>query len=231
MLDVRDQQREKSRRRAARHNAVPHEILGILIHSAVDGIAMGAISVTSNTSLELVVFLAMILHKMPAAIGVTSLLLKKKDKTNAEINLQLFYFCASAPLTAFITYALFTTSILFSWTSSASGPLSPSALGLCLLFSGGTFLFTIAAHVMPELQQHHDGATNATPRPHHGHHHSHGGAGSAAILEGESDFEGEQHDTASGNTESVALEWPYLLCLIAGIIAPFFLSHGHTHSH
>jgi hypothetical protein len=49
--------------------------IGILVHSAIDGLALGAISVSDNSSLELVVFFAIILHKAPAAFGLTSFLL------------------------------------------------------------------------------------------------------------------------------------------------------------
>ena len=34
---------------------------------------------------------------------------------------------------------------------SLPSPSSPATVGLCLLFSGGTFLFTIAVHIMPSL--------------------------------------------------------------------------------
>ena len=49
--------------------------IGILVHSAIDGLALGAISVSDNSSLELVVFFAIIMHKAPAAFGLSSFLL------------------------------------------------------------------------------------------------------------------------------------------------------------
>ena len=53
--------------------ATPHSntaLLGILTHSAIDGLALGAISVSENAALELVVFLAIILPQ--GARGVRS---------------------------------------------------------------------------------------------------------------------------------------------------------------
>ncbi|KAL8830995.1 MAG: hypothetical protein Q9170_005480, partial [Blastenia crenularia] len=52
--------------------------LGLVIHAAADGIALGAShSSGSSTSLGLVIFLAIMIHKAPAAFGLTSVLLKQ----------------------------------------------------------------------------------------------------------------------------------------------------------
>ena len=49
--------------------------LGLLIHAAVDGVALGSASLTQNGSLSMLVFFAIILHKGPAAFGLASHLL------------------------------------------------------------------------------------------------------------------------------------------------------------
>ena len=49
--------------------------LGLLVHNVADGIAMGAASAGVNKSLETIVFLAIIMHKAPAAFGLSALLL------------------------------------------------------------------------------------------------------------------------------------------------------------
>jgi zinc transporter ZupT len=46
--------------------------LGLLVHAATDGIAMGAASKEDSRNLELFIFFALMLHKAPAAFALTS---------------------------------------------------------------------------------------------------------------------------------------------------------------
>jgi zinc transporter 9 len=169
--------------------AAPHfdqtATVGILVHSAIDGLALGAISVSDNSSLELVVFFAIILHKAPAAFGLTSFLMHQ-GRTHSEVRKHLLYFSLAAPLTSLATFISFGyyNALAGSNSLSASSPDGQALLGLCLLFSAGTFLFTIAVHILPEIQQ-----------------------------------DGKQ-----------AAEWPMVVCLISGILAPLGFS-GHSHGH
>ena len=48
---------------------------GLVVHAAADGIALGAASLTDKTEIEFIIFLAIMLHKAPAAFGLTSFLL------------------------------------------------------------------------------------------------------------------------------------------------------------
>ena len=50
--------------------------LGLIVHAAADGIALGAAASTAKSDLQLVVFLAIMLHKAPAAFGLTGKMLK-----------------------------------------------------------------------------------------------------------------------------------------------------------
>jgi zinc transporter 9 len=45
------------------------------VHAAADGIALGAASLTDKAEIEFIIFLAIMLHKAPAAFGLTSFLL------------------------------------------------------------------------------------------------------------------------------------------------------------
>lgn len=68
-----------------------------------DGIALGAAATTSHADVEMVVFLAIILHKAPAAFAlVTFLLHEGLDKARAKRHLLMF--SLSAPTASFITY-------------------------------------------------------------------------------------------------------------------------------
>jgi zinc transporter ZupT len=49
--------------------------VGLLVHNVADGLAMGAASAGTDRRLEAIVFLAIILHKAPAAFGLCTVLL------------------------------------------------------------------------------------------------------------------------------------------------------------
>lgn len=113
--------------------------IGLIIHSVADGIALGAStagSTGSSSSLGIVVFLAIMLHKAPAAFGMTSVLLKQGvSKRTARAHLAVF--SLAAPTGAVGTWLI--VNVL------GSGRLGGEAgmvwwTGLVLLFSGGTFL-------------------------------------------------------------------------------------------
>ena len=111
--------------------------LGLCIHAAADGIALGASSSsTSTTSLSLIIFVAIMVHKAPAAFGLTSVLLKQGlGKRLARAHLVVF--SLAAPVGAVGTWVVV--------RSLGGGGNSEPALmkwwaGVLLLFSGGTFL-------------------------------------------------------------------------------------------
>ena len=43
--------------------------LGLVVHAAADGIALGAAATTNQTDVEMIVFLAIMLHKVGIALG------------------------------------------------------------------------------------------------------------------------------------------------------------------
>ncbi|KAJ9639434.1 hypothetical protein H2199_006467 [Coniosporium tulheliwenetii] len=84
----------------------PATTIGLVIHAAADGIALGASTSTStseSTKLGLVVFVALMIHKAPAAFGLTSVLLKQGfSKRTARMHLVVF--SLAAPVGALVTY-------------------------------------------------------------------------------------------------------------------------------
>ena len=50
-------------------------LLGFLMHSLADGIAFGSVAISGNLKTEFIVFLAVIIHKFPAAFGLSCFLL------------------------------------------------------------------------------------------------------------------------------------------------------------
>lgn len=110
--------------------------VGLVIHAFADGIALGASSTAPSTSLSLIIFIAIMLHKAPAAFGLTSVLLKQGlSKRTARTHLILF--SLSAPAGAVFTWAV--VHALGRSTLGGDDGLTWTT-GWVLLFSGGTFL-------------------------------------------------------------------------------------------
>ncbi|KYM76907.1 Zinc transporter ZIP9-A [Atta colombica] len=77
--------------------------LGLVVHAAVDGVALGAAATTSQADVEMIVFLAIMLHKAPAAFGLVSFLLHEGvDKK--RISRHLLIFSLAAPCLTLVTY-------------------------------------------------------------------------------------------------------------------------------
>ena len=109
---------------------------GLVIHAAADGIALGASSSTPNAGLGFIVFLAIMVHKAPAAFGLTSVLLKQGlSKRSARAHLLVFSLAAPAG-------AMTTWLIVQVLLGGAVGDENTTKwwTGVLLLFSAGTFL-------------------------------------------------------------------------------------------
>lgn len=124
-----------------RNRATP--TLGLVIHASADGIALGAAATTSHRDVEMIIFLAIMLHKAPAAFSLVVFLLHRGLK-HSTIRRHLLAFSLSAPLAALITY--------FGLSQSGKEALRRNnATGIAMLFSAGTFLYVATVHVLPEL--------------------------------------------------------------------------------
>lgn len=110
---------------------------GLVIHAAADGIALGASTSSSNTSLSFIIFLAIMIHKAPAAFGLTSVLLKQGLSKRAARG-HLLLFSLAAPAGALATWAV--AHALGGGGSVGSEEGTKWWTGMLLLFSGGTFL-------------------------------------------------------------------------------------------
>lgn len=110
--------------------------IGLVVHACADGIALGASSTAPSTSLSLVIFFAIMLHKAPAAFGLTSVLLRQGlSKKTARTHLA--FFSLAAPAGALATWAI----VHAFGRGRLGGDESLTWLtGWVLCFSGGTFL-------------------------------------------------------------------------------------------
>ena len=174
--------------------------IGLVIHAAADGIALGASSTTAHRNLSLIIFFAIMVHKAPAAFGLTSILLKQGlSKRTARGHLVLF--SLAAPVGAITTY------ILANVVGGIRGGTEEGTTfwtGMLLLFSGGTFLY-VAMHAMQETSQ--------------GHHESHGGP---AMANGYADGREAQQSQEKPSLRDLG-------AAVFGMVLPLFLQIGHAH--
>lgn len=117
--------------------------IGLVVHAAADGIALGAAVTTSHTDIEMIVFTAIMLHKAPAAFGLVTFLMHE-GLDRVKIRKHLLIFALAAPVLAIVTY--------FGISQSTKEKLtSMNATGIAMLFSAGTFLYVATVHVLPEI--------------------------------------------------------------------------------
>lgn len=111
--------------------------LGLVIHAAADGIALGASSASQNLALGAIIFLAIMLHKAPAAFGLTAVLLRG-GLGKRQVRGHLLVFSLAAPVGALVTWILLA---LLGGDLTGEGADVQWWTGVLLLFSGGTFLW------------------------------------------------------------------------------------------
>ncbi|ACY70501.1 zinc transporter ZIP9 [Drosophila virilis] len=188
--------------------------LGLVVHAAADGVALGAAATTSHQDVEIIVFLAIMLHKAPAAFGLVSFLLHEKVERQ-QIRKHLGIFSLSAPLLTLLTY--------FGIGQEQRETLnSVNATGIAMLFSAGTFLYVATVHVLPELTQ--GGCSHPNRK---------GGPGKYDYHAIEESREAATNDSsANGSAQSYnvqGLRYSELIIMICGALLPLVITFGHQH--
>jgi len=97
-------------------------LMGLLIHCACDGLAMGASAVSGSASSSMGIFLAIIMHKAPGAFGLASVLMGRESPAEGNFSSRPFafintcpfvvkrklrLFCAMAPLSSLAFFIFF----------------------------------------------------------------------------------------------------------------------------
>lgn len=181
--------------------------IGLVVHAAADGIALGAAATTSHKDVEMIVFLAIMLHKAPAAFGLVSFLLHEGIERQ-RIRKHLAVFSAAAPLLTLLTY--------FCIGQDQKETMeSVNATGIAMLFSAGTFLYVATVHVLPELTSHGGGGHSHGSNPQVKYSHLEQGAAPGSA--------------AAGHKGYGALRNLELIVLVTGALLPLLLTMGHHH--
>jgi zinc and cadmium transporter len=111
--------------------------LGISLHSLLDGLALGAGLMLPH--LGPVVLLAVIIHKMPDSISITSILLSAGWSRRKVAMLSLL-FSLTTPIGALLAYFFFRA-------------LSPENIAVAIGVSSGTFLAIATADILPQVHR------------------------------------------------------------------------------
>lgn len=111
--------------------------LGISLHSLLDGIALGAGLLLPQ--LGPVVLLAVIVHKMPDSISISSILLSAGWQRRKVAALNVL-FALTTPVGALLAYLFFRT-------------LSEAEVAVAIGISAGTFLAIATADILPQVHR------------------------------------------------------------------------------
>ena len=114
--------------------------VGIGFHSILDGIAIGA---GTMMNLSFIIIFAVTIHKFPAALALSSLLVKGKEYTKKKILLSMFIFALATPVGALVAVFVF---------QGVDDYVIATALGI----SAGTFLFISIGDLLPTVYEEHE---------------------------------------------------------------------------
>ncbi|KAL1744425.1 ZIP zinc transporter-domain-containing protein [Schizophyllum fasciatum] len=115
--------------------------MGLAVHALADGLALGAAARDDEGGLGWVVFLALLVHKAPTALALSTSLLATSSLSREQCRTHLAVFSAATPAGALAAYALF--AVLGT---------GQAWVGATLLFSGGTFLY-VATVLQPVTEE------------------------------------------------------------------------------
>ncbi len=112
-------------------------VLGLSLHSAADGLAIGSAAAGSSEAVTAAVALAVLIHKVPAAFSLGVFSMHEREDRNDAIRDVVLFSIATPLMIIFSFYAL--------------EGLDEHLIALAMLFSGGTFLYVSAVDTLPDI--------------------------------------------------------------------------------
>ncbi len=120
------------------HTAAPLLlVLGLSLHSAADGLAIGSAAAGSSEAVTTAVALAVLIHKVPAAFSLGVFSMHEREDRNDSIR-DVVLFSIATPLMIVVSFY-------------ALEGLDEHLIALAMLFSGGTFLYVAAVDTLPDI--------------------------------------------------------------------------------
>ena len=112
-------------------------VVGLSLHSIMDGIAIGAAYALGELVLSMQLALVILMHKFPAAFSLSAYSLHERNNRRHSL-MDLVLFALTTPLAIVLS-----SQILSS--------IDQSILGLMLLFSAGSFIYVATVDVLPSI--------------------------------------------------------------------------------
>lgn len=111
--------------------------VGLSVHAAADGLAIGSAAVAGDATFSMLVALAVLLHRVPAAFSLGMFAIHETGDLKVA-NAGIIGFALATPVTILVSYLVL---------DSAGNEL----IALSLLFSAGTFVYVATVDTLPEI--------------------------------------------------------------------------------
>ncbi|MBT4060112.1 MAG: ZIP family metal transporter [Euryarchaeota archaeon] len=112
-------------------------VLGLTLHAATDGLAIGAAAASGSVSITATIALAVLIHKGPAAFSLGVFSMHERNERKDSIR-DVVIFSLATPIMMIIAYF-------------ALEDLETHLIGLAMLFSAGTFLYIATVDTLPDI--------------------------------------------------------------------------------
>jgi len=112
-------------------------VLGLSLHSAADGLAIGSAAAGSSEAVTAIVALAVLIHKVPAAFSLGVFSTHERNERNDSIK-DVVLFSVATPVMIMVSFY-------------ALEGLDEHMIALAMLFAGGTFLYVATVDTLPDI--------------------------------------------------------------------------------
>ena len=120
------------------HRAAPWLlVLGLSLHSAADGLAIGSAAAGASQAVTALVAMAVLIHKVPAAFSLGVFSMHERENRNDSIR-DVALFALATPVMIMISFY-------------ALEGLDEHLIALAMLFAAGTFLYVATVDTLPDI--------------------------------------------------------------------------------
>jgi zinc transporter ZupT len=112
-------------------------VLGLTLHAATDGLAIGAAAASGSVSITATIALAVLIHKGPAAFSLGIFSMHERSNRNDSIR-DIVIFSLATPIMMMIAFFVLQD-------------LETHLIGMAMLLSAGTFLYIATVDTLPDI--------------------------------------------------------------------------------
>ena len=112
-------------------------VLGLSLHSAADGLAIGSAAAGTSEAVTALVALAVLIHKVPAAFSLGVFSMHERENRNDSIR-DIVMFSLATPVMILVSF----------YTLQG---MDEHLIALAMLFAAGTFLYVATVDTLPDI--------------------------------------------------------------------------------